>query len=117
MTRSGRQHQDSKQRSSQGKPSRFCSRIMFHVEHFINLAASLAAAEVRVLLVDCDPQSNSSSGLGIPRDPDRISTYHLLMREASAQQAVQLTELDGLSVIPAHKHLIGANLELVQADR
>src|SRR5437868_10945816 len=35
MTRSGREHQDSKQRSSQGKPSRFCSRIMFHVEHFI----------------------------------------------------------------------------------
>lgn len=82
----------------------------------INLAASLAAAEIRILLVDCDPQSNSTSGLGFQRDPNRISTYHLLMREASAQEAILPTELEGLSVIPAHKHLIGANVELVQAD-
>jgi chromosome partitioning protein len=83
----------------------------------INLAASLAAAEIQILLVDCDPQSNSTSGIGFPRDPNRIGTYHLLMREASAQEAVLTTELEGLSVIPAHKHLIGANIELVQADR
>lgn len=83
----------------------------------INLAASLAAAEIRILLVDCDPQSNSTSGLGFPRDPQRVSTYHLLMREASAQEAILPTELEGLSVIPAYKHLIGANLELVQSDR
>ena len=82
----------------------------------INLAASLAAAEVRVLLVDCDPQSNSTSGLGLQRDPDRISTYHLLMREAEAQRSIVALELEGLSVIPAHKHLIGANIELVQAE-
>ena len=82
----------------------------------INLAASLAAAEIRVLLVDCDPQSNSTSGLGFQRDPGRINTYHLLMREASAQEAVLTTELEGLCVIPAHKNLIGANIELVQAE-
>jgi chromosome partitioning protein len=82
----------------------------------INLAASLAAAEIRILLVDCDPQSNSTSGLGFRRDPDRISTYHLLMREASVQESILATELEGLSVVPAHKHLIGANVELVQAD-
>ena len=82
----------------------------------INLAASLAAAEVRVLLVDCDPQSNSSSGLGFLRDPDRLSTYHLLMREAGPREAVLSNELEGLHVIPAHKHLIGANIELVQAE-
>jgi chromosome partitioning protein len=82
----------------------------------INLAASLAAAEVRVLLIDCDPQSNSTSGLGFPRDPDRISTYHLLAGEVDPAQAILTTELEGLSVIPAHKHLIGANIELVNAQ-
>jgi chromosome partitioning protein len=82
----------------------------------INLAASLAAAEVRVLLVDCDPQSNSTSGLGLARDPDRISTYHLLMREAETEPSIVPLELEGLSLIPAHKHLIGANIELVQAE-
>ena len=82
----------------------------------INLAASFAAAEVRVLLVDCDPQSNSTSGLGFQRDPGRINTYHLLIREASAQEAILPTELEGLCVIPAHKNLIGANIELVQAE-
>jgi len=83
----------------------------------VNLAASLAAAEARVLLVDADPQSNSSSGLGFARDPDRLSTYQLLMGEAAAAQALQATPLEGLSCIPASKNLIGANLELVAAER
>lgn len=82
----------------------------------INLAASFAAAEVKSLLVDCDPQSNSTGGLGFARDPERLSTYHLLMAEAEAAQAVLPTELEGLSIIPAHKNLIGANLELVNAE-
>ena len=83
----------------------------------INLASSFAAAEVNTLLVDCDPQSNSTSGLGFPRDPERISTYHLLMGAASPDDAVLATELDQLWLVPAHKNLIGANLELVEADR
>jgi chromosome partitioning protein len=83
----------------------------------INLAASLAAAEVNTLLVDCDPQSNSSSGLGLVKDPDRISLYDVIMGIASAEEALQLTEMEQLWIIPAHKNLIGANIELVSADR
>jgi chromosome partitioning protein len=82
----------------------------------INLAASFAAAEVKCLLIDCDPQANSTGGLGFPRDPERLSTYHLLMAEADAREAVIPTELEGLSLIPAHKNLIGANIELVNAE-
>ena len=83
----------------------------------INLASSIAAAEVNTLLVDCDPQSNASSGMGLRKDPDRISTYDVIMGVASAEEALQLTELEQLWVIPSHKNLIGANLELVEAER
>jgi chromosome partitioning protein len=83
----------------------------------INLAASFAAAEVNTLLVDCDPQSNATSGLGLTKDPDRINTYHLLMGAASLDQAIQPTELEQLWIVPAHKNMIGANLELVDAER
>src|ERR1700720_2832613 len=83
----------------------------------INLASSFAAAEVNTLLVDCDPQSNASSGLGLVKDPERISTYHLLMGAASAEEALKTTVLKQLWIIPAHKNLIGANIELVDADR
>src|SRR5271166_4145565 len=76
----------------------------------INLAASFAAAEVNTLLVDCDPQSNASSGLGFVKDPERISSYHLLMGAASAEEALVTTALEQLWLIPSHKNLIGANL-------
>jgi chromosome partitioning protein len=82
----------------------------------INLAASFAAAEVPCLLVDCDPQSNSTSGVGLQRDPERLNTYHLLTGEASAESLLQPTSVDGLMVIPASKHLIGANVELVHEE-
>ena len=83
----------------------------------INLAASFAAAEVNTLLIDCDPQANASSGLGLAKDAGRVSTYHLLMGEAGAEEALLTTELEQLWLIPSHKNLIGANIELVEAER
>src|ERR1700741_1774572 len=82
----------------------------------INLAASFAAAEVNTLLVDCDPQSNATSGLGFAKDPERISSYHLLMGAASAEEALLTTELEQLWLIPAHKNMIGPNIERVEAE-
>jgi len=83
----------------------------------INLAASLAAADVNTLIVDCDPQSNTTSGLGLAKDAGRVSTYDVVMGAASAEEAVRVTELERLWMIPSHKNLIGANLELVEAER
>src|SRR6266849_574417 len=83
----------------------------------INLASSFAAAEVDTLLVDCDPQSNATSGLGLAKDPDRINTYHVLMGAAGIEEAVQPTSMEQLWIIPAHKNLIRANRELVDAER
>ncbi len=83
----------------------------------INLASSFAAAEVNTLLIDCDPQSNASSGLGLVKDPERISTYHLLMGAATAEEAIKTTELEQLWIVPAHKNMIGANIELIDQER
>ena len=83
----------------------------------INLASSLAAAEVNTLLIDCDPQANASSGMGFVKDPERISTYHLLAGLAGIEQAIQTTEMEQLWLVPSHKNLIGANIELVEAER
>jgi chromosome partitioning protein len=83
----------------------------------INLAASLASAKLNTLLVDCDPQSNASSGVGLGKDPDRNSTYKLLVGECDALSALQPTALERLFVLPAHKNLVGVNFELVDADK
>ncbi len=82
----------------------------------INLAASFAAAEVPTLLIDCDPQSNSSSGIGFPKDPSRLSAYELLVEGIPADEILQPTAIENLWVIPSSKNLIGANIELVSAE-
>src|SRR5271165_597007 len=82
----------------------------------INLAASLAAAKLNTLLVDCDPQSNSTSGLGLAKDAERSSTYKVLIGECDAMSALQPTMLERLFLLPAHKNLIGVNFELVDAE-
>ena len=82
----------------------------------INLSASLASLGARTLLVDCDPQSNASSGVGFARDPNRLSTYQVLVGEVMATEARCPTEIENLEAIPANKNLIGANIELVPLD-
>jgi chromosome partitioning protein len=82
----------------------------------INLAASLAAAKLNTLLVDCDPQSNATSGVGLGKDPDRNSTYKMLLGECDALSSMKPTEFEHLLVLPAHKNLIGVNFELVDAE-
>ena len=82
----------------------------------INLAACLALQGVKVLLVDCDPQANCSSGLGFQRDDNRRSIYDVLMGDAPAEQVILPTEIDLLSLLPGSKNLTGANVELATAD-
>jgi chromosome partitioning protein len=79
----------------------------------INLAASLAANDLRVLVIDSDPQGNATTGLGIAKDPATPSLYQVLLGDVPARDAIQATELEGLHLISADKNLVGANLELV----
>ncbi len=83
----------------------------------INLAASLAAAECRVLLVDADPQANTTGGLGFRKDPSRSTLYQALMGEIPPSAIVQPTQLEGLLLIPSDKNLIAAGVELVNEER
>ena len=84
----------------------------------VNLAASLAASERRVLLVDFDPQGNATSGVGVPREQgDRTTIYEALLGEVPARAAVIATEVPNLFVIPSSTDLVGAELELVEMDR
>ena len=84
----------------------------------INLAASLAAAEQRTLLVDLDPQANASSGVGLDRETLESTTYHALLGEAKASAILCNTPLDCLQILPATADLIGAEIELVsEPDR
>lgn len=82
----------------------------------INLGASLAAAEQRVLLVDMDPQGNLSSGLGYPKARVEQHVYQVLSGERSADEVMVDTELEYLKLLPTHTDLIGAEIELVGDD-
>lgn len=79
----------------------------------INLAASLAANDLRVLLIDSDPQGNATTGVGVSKTADQLTTYNALFDETSLADIAVATSFDGLSLVPANRNLVAANLELV----
>ena len=79
----------------------------------INLASCLAAAEKKTLLVDIDPQANSSSGLGFFAEDGRLTVYEVLIGKAKAAEAIVPTMLPYLNLLPSHVRLVGAEVELV----
>lgn len=80
----------------------------------INLGASLAAADMRTLLIDLDPQSNASSGLGIRKGSYTHSTYHVIVHGEPLASILRPTELEAMFVAPASRELVGATVELSQ---
>lgn len=79
----------------------------------INLAASLAANDLKVLLIDSDPQGNATTGLGVAKRPDQLTTYNALFSDTPLAEIVVPTEFDGLHLVPANRNLVAANVELV----
>ncbi|HTR38549.1 MAG TPA: AAA family ATPase [Bryobacteraceae bacterium] len=79
----------------------------------INLSASLAANDLRVLLIDSDPQGNATTGLGVAKTGDRPTLYEVLLGDADIASAILHTEVEGLDLLPSDKNLVAANLELV----
>jgi chromosome partitioning protein len=82
----------------------------------INLAAALALEGLPTLLIDVDPQANSTGGLGFGRNEDRPTVYDLMLGHAAAADAVLQTEVAYLSLIPGTRNMIGANIELVSVE-
>jgi chromosome partitioning protein len=83
----------------------------------VNLAASLAAGERRTLLVDLDPQGNAGSALGVARDEVEGSVYEVLMDGRPVADVARRTELRFLDLLPASRHLVGAEIELAGTER
>jgi chromosome partitioning protein len=79
----------------------------------INLAASLALSELNVLLIDCDPQGNATTGVGISKADLPHTLYDVLTNTIPTNEAVLKTDFDGLFLIPADKNLVAANIDLI----
>ena len=82
----------------------------------INLAASLATLEKKVLVIDADPQANASSGLGVDLKEVECSIYECLIGRADITEAIYTTDIDGLDIIPSHIDLVGAEIEMLNLD-
>jgi chromosome partitioning protein len=87
----------------------------------INLAAALAMLGHSILLIDCDPQANTTGGLGFRRqkddEPQRLSIYDILLGPSTLADAVLATPIPALWLVPGSKNLIGATIELINLDR
>jgi chromosome partitioning protein len=79
----------------------------------VNLGASLAASEQRTLVIDCDPQGNTTSALGFPKDPARRTLYQALILDEPLDRIIIDAQIEGLDLIPSDKNLVGAAVELV----
>lgn len=82
----------------------------------INLAASLAVLEYRTLLVDADPQANSTSGIGFDPRTIKASIYECIINEVDPRDAIQQTDTPHLALLPAHIDLVGAEIEMINLD-
>jgi len=83
----------------------------------INVGTALAATGLKVLLIDLDPQGNCSTGLGINRAERKLSSYDLLVGEATLDQTVVATKVPRLDIVPATQDLSGAEIELVEFEQ
>ena len=83
----------------------------------VNLAASLAISEQPTLLIDCDPQGNTTSAIGFPKDPARRTLYQALILGEPLDRIILKTQVDGLDLLPSDKNLVGAAIELVATEK
>ena len=82
----------------------------------INLAASLATLEKKVLVIDADPQANASSGLGVNIKEVECSIYECIINEADIREAIYTTDIDGLDIVSSHIDLVGAEIEMLNLE-